>query len=83
MRAIHKSDYSFQTKGIRKSGCIGIHISSDKRVQIFEAAQENFHDNHLEMYGAVVLCTQNLAVSGANQILVNLIRGGLFGVPAL
>lgn len=30
----------------------------------------------MEMYGAVVLCTQNLAVSGANQILVNLLRGG-------
>ena len=27
------------------------------------------------MYGSIVLCTQNLAVSGANQVLLNLLRG--------
>ena len=30
------------------------------------------------MYGSVILCTQNLAVSGANQVLVNLIAGNVF-----
>ena len=29
------------------------------------------------MYGTTVFCTQNLAVSGANQVLVNLLEGGL------
>lgn len=29
------------------------------------------------MYARTVLCTQNLAVSGANQVLVNLIEGGV------
>ena len=28
------------------------------------------------MYGCVVFCTQNLAVSGANQVLLNLLEGG-------
>jgi 5'-nucleotidase len=30
------------------------------------------------MYGRLVFCTQNLAVSGANQILINLLEGTLF-----
>lgn len=33
------------------------------------------------MYGSVVFLTQNLAVSGANQVLVNLIRGRFLGSP--
>ncbi|CEM09910.1 unnamed protein product [Vitrella brassicaformis CCMP3155] len=30
------------------------------------------------MYGTVLLCAQNMAVSGANQVLLNIVEGGLF-----
>jgi 5'-nucleotidase len=30
------------------------------------------------MYGTVLVCTQNLAISGANQVLLNILNGGFF-----
>jgi 5'-nucleotidase len=30
------------------------------------------------MYGTVLICTQNLAISGANQVLLNILNGGFF-----
>jgi 5'-nucleotidase len=30
------------------------------------------------MYGNVLICTQNLAISGANQVLLNILNGGFF-----
>jgi 5'-nucleotidase len=35
------------------------------------------------MYGCVILACQNLAVSGANQVLLNLLRGGLLHAPVV
>ena len=32
----------------------------------------------LLVHGTILLCTQNLAVSGANQVLLNLVEGGLW-----